>query len=411
MPRDTIAYHEYNQSSMLLPDYCSEEEWDDNDSSSSTKMCSSSRSWGYYRGSFGSVDSGLKRHGDTVSSSTVLTWKFYSQDGLRLEEHAIRWRIVQRCQQTRNEVEQPSSVLVESTVLCTKGIRPATSYSNKKRSNKDATMFIIYSGTEPANAGDSETLVDFDWEAVMENGAPAVQFELIAYKTRSPMFRQYDFLINGTSFFNLAEYSGEQLYAVLERKGSSSSPQINRRGAAISKFNKKLFPSKHNKKKFKESRQIKTINPRNLTRSLSPVRRAFVVGAVKSFHRRGSSMITSGVSVKENNTFSKLICAATKDTHKVSFDDIDQVLRDSNFFLKDEKTIEADALCLAYAFTSQKLHSLQSPKSIASRLEFVRKILSEMITLVVSGKLHADVASRIVHCVATVSVVSMGVHK
>jgi hypothetical protein len=93
-------------------------------------------------------------------------------------------------------------------------------------------------------------------------------------------------------------------------------------------------------------------------------------------------------------------------TRRVLFEegvDIDKAMLDSFLIGKDEKTIEADTLFLAYAFTSQKLHSLQSPRSTANRQEFTRNILSQMVTLVVTGKLHADVATRIVHCVATVS--------
>jgi hypothetical protein len=138
-----------------------------------------------------------------------------------------------------------------------------------------------------------------------------------------------------------------------------------------------------------------------LTRSLSPLKQPFVAKVSKSLHRRGSSMISNA-----NTAFSKII-ASNDTTRKVLFEDgtdIDQAILDSNLLGKDEKTIEADTLFLAYAFTSQKLHSLQSPRSTANRQEFTRKILSHMITLVVTGKLHADVATRIVHCVATVSI-------
>ena len=217
MSRDVYC-HEYNQSPMFLPNYCSENEWD-NGSSSGNKLNSSSKTRGYFRGSFGSVDSGWKRQSDTVSTSTILTWKFYSLDGLRLEEHAVRWHIVQH----QDPTKRIPSVMVDSTVLCTKGIRPTTTtYSHKKRSNKDSSMFLLYSGTEPANSeSDSETLVDFDWEAHIYKGSSPVQFELIAYRSRSPMFRQYDFLINGTSFFELAEYSGKQVSAEIEKKACS----------------------------------------------------------------------------------------------------------------------------------------------------------------------------------------------
>lgn len=389
MSRD--VYHEYSQSPMLLPDYCSENEWEYG-SSSGNRLTTSSRTGVYFRGSFGSVESGWKRQSDTVSSSTVLTWKFYSLNGLRLEEHAVRWHIVQN----QAPMKRIPSVTVESTVLCTKGIRPATtSYSNKKRSSKDASMFLLYSGTEPASSdSDSEILVDFDWEAHMYKGSPPVQFELIAYRSRSPMFRQYDFLINGTSFVELVEYSGKQVRAEIEK--IACSPRINRRGAAISKLNKKVFPSKNQKQKLQKEC---TPSPHrtSLSRSLSPLKRPFVGKVSKSFHRRGSSMITN------TNTSST---SFNDTTRRVLFEegvDIDKAMLDSFLIGKDEKTIEADTLFLAYAFTSQKLHSLQSPRSTANRQEFTRNILSQMVTLVVTGKLHADVATRIVHCVATVS--------
>jgi len=139
MSRDVYC-HEYNQSPMFLPNYCSENEWD-NGSSSGNKLNSSSKTGGYFRGSFGSVDLGWKRQSDTVSSSTVLTWKFYSLDGLRLEEHAVRWHIVQH----QDPTKRIPSVMVDSTVLCTKGIRPTTTTYSHKLTRSAATRIHLCS--------------------------------------------------------------------------------------------------------------------------------------------------------------------------------------------------------------------------------------------------------------------------
>ena len=62
-------------------------------------------------------------------------------------------------------------------------------------------------------------------------------------------------------------------------------------------------------------------------------------------------------------------------------------------------------LPFAYLFASKNAKSqhLSSPKCYTNRYEFVHRVMTEMMTLVLRGDVNGDTASRIVHCVATVS--------
>jgi len=369
MPRNTANYNDthLSRSQIFIFDYGrAEEESDDCESADDSNMYFSSRLRGQ-RISFDVVDSGWQRREDADSISTVLSWKFsLHDDGLVPEEHIIRWRILQK-RQCMNE-----KCTVSSTVLCTKGIRPE---NNKKRS-KDSSLFTIHSSTKRVSSGDSEILADFHWESKSQDSASSANFELIAYRQRSPMFRQFDLLINGTSFFELPEF---------EKKWHPSpprSPGIIRRNGPKSKQSK-----------------VHPAASRRPSRSLSPTHS--YSGGTKTFHRKVHSLaVESPICVFRNINSANI---SSDCSHKISMSYIDQLMIHSDFYTRDEKAIEADALHFTYLFASQMVHSqqLSSPRGCANRYDFIRKTLSEMINLVVLGKLNSDVASRIVHCAAT----------
>ena len=472
-------YNDCNQSQRFTPAYCSDD-WDDG-SSTSVSALTATRG---YRVSFNAVDLGWRRHGsdeygpldqDHSSGNNVgdpkfvssrvntLSWKFCiapqnqdcvdcfeempdPQDLEGFEEHEICLRIIQY-----QPHEEPIATV--ATVYCTEGIRPAT--SNSRKHVPDDSLHIIHSSNLPANS-DCETLVNCNWETwrSKEGSSPVCYaFEVIAYRHRSPMFRQYDLMINGKSFFDLPCINDDVRRKLLvsnnihSKEEQESCNDVRRRG---SKSKQKVHPTRGKEDKPNKQKHRELKSARETSRSLSPLRSCVKNG----FHRKGGSLCNESPDHLNNmiqntsrscrskpkglytNTCSSLIEAsesidtdaenhevnampAKKEDRKarknvkhhglcalqIAFTDIDQIPISSNHISKDESTTEGDTLHYAYVFASRNAESkrLSSPKCHSNRFEFVQKVMTKMMTLVLRSEINWDTASRIVHCVATVS--------